>query len=146
VNTEIYTTSFVALWMWSKGNAPKSREPAFGFYFTTMLQHTGPFWSQISSQRTIWQHWSITHNLLTWFQLIFTCSSSTEISTKDKGLFDTTDIIKNATEELKRFSQNGFQECFQHLHSRWKKCTVSQGDYCEGYVAYIIVLFCISQK
>jgi hypothetical protein len=25
---------------------------------------------------------------------------------------DTTDIIKNATEELKRLSQNGFQECF----------------------------------
>jgi transposase len=30
-----------------------------------------------------------------------------------------TDIIKNATEELKRLSQNGFQKCFQHLHSRW---------------------------
>jgi hypothetical protein len=33
---------------------------------------------------------------------------------------DTTDIIKNATEELKRLSQNGFQECFQHLYSQ--KC------------------------
>jgi NDP-sugar pyrophosphorylase family protein len=42
-----------------------------------------------------------------------------------KELFDTTDIIKNTMEELKRFSQNDFQECFQHLHSRWKKCTVS---------------------
>jgi transposase len=30
-----------------------------------------------------------------------------------------TEIIKNATEELKRLSQSGFQKCFQHLHSRW---------------------------
>jgi transposase len=28
---------------------------------------------------------------------------------------DATDIIKNVTEELQRFSQNDFQECFQHL-------------------------------
>ena len=34
--------------------------------------------------------------------------------------------IKNATEELKRLAQNGFQECFQHLYSRWQKCTVAQ--------------------
>jgi transposase len=32
---------------------------------------------------------------------------------------DTTDIIKNAIEELQRISQYGFQECFQHLYSRW---------------------------
>jgi transposase len=31
----------------------------------------------------------------------------------------TTDNIKNATEELKRLSQNGFQKCFQQLYSRW---------------------------
>jgi hypothetical protein len=30
----------------------------------------------------------------------------------------TIDNIKNATEELKRLSQNGFQKCFQ-LYSRW---------------------------
>jgi hypothetical protein len=39
-----------------------------------------------------------------------------------------TDTMKNATEELKRVSQNGFQECFQHLYSRWQKCMVSQWD------------------
>jgi len=48
---------------------------------------------------------------------------------------DTTDSIKNATEELKRLSQNGFQECFQHLYSQqcidarrvlfWRKCCCS---------------------
>jgi hypothetical protein len=42
-----------------------------------------------------------------------------------------TDIIKNATEELKRLSQNDFQECFQHIYSRWRKCTVVNGDYFE---------------
>jgi len=51
--------------------------------------------------------------------------------------------IKNATEELKRISQNGFQECTQHLHSRWKKCIVAQGEYFERNVAYMIVLFCV---
>ena len=36
--------------------------------------------------------------------------------------------IKNATEELKRLSQNGFQECFQDLYSSWQKCTDAQGN------------------
>jgi hypothetical protein len=49
-------------------------------------------------------------------------------------------------EELKRFSQNGFQKRFQKLYSRWQKCIVAQGDYFEGNVAHMIVLFCISQK
>jgi hypothetical protein len=30
---------------------------------------------------------------------------------------DITEIIKNATEELKMLSQNGFQKRFQHLYS-----------------------------
>jgi len=42
--------------------------------------------------------------------------------------YDATDIIKNLTEELKRLSQNGFQECFQHLNSRWQQCIIAQGD------------------
>jgi len=37
---------------------------------------------------------------------------------------DGTDI-KNAREELKRLSQNGFQECFQHIYRRWLKCEVA---------------------
>jgi len=57
-----------------------------------------------------------------------------------------TGVIKNATEELKRLSQNGFQEWFQHPYSRWQKCIFAQGDYFEGNVAEMIVLFCISQK
>ena len=59
---------------------------------------------------------------------------------------DATDIIKNATEELKRLSQNGFQERFQHLYIRWQKGVVAEGDCFEGNATYMIVLFRISQK
>jgi len=47
----------------------------------------------------------------------------------------TTDIIKNATEELKRLSQNGFQESFKDLYSRWQKCIFAEGNYFEGNIA-----------
>ena len=65
-----------------------------------------------------------------------------------KGLrfCDATDIIKNATEKLKRLSQSGFQECFQQLYSRWQMCVVAQWEYFERNVASIIVLFCTYQK
>jgi hypothetical protein len=46
---------------------------------------------------------------------------------KEWHVCDVTNIIKNPTEELKRLSQNGFQECFQHLYSRWLKHVVAQG-------------------
>ena len=36
---------------------------------------------------------------------------------KGQCFCDGSDIVKNATEELKKLSQNGFQECFQHLYS-----------------------------
>jgi len=45
-----------------------------------------------------------------------------------------TDTIKNAKEELKRLSQNGFQKCFQQIYSRWQKCIAAQGDYFEEKV------------
>jgi len=35
---------------------------------------------------------------------------------KEQRFCEATYIITNATEELKRLSQNGFQECFQHLY------------------------------
>ena len=36
---------------------------------------------------------------------------------KERRFCDSTNIIKNVTEELKRLSQNWCQECFQHLYS-----------------------------
>ena len=59
---------------------------------------------------------------------------------------DVNDIIKNATEELKRFSKYGFQECFPHIHSRFKKRIFAQGTYFEGNVTAMIALSCSSQK
>ena len=38
---------------------------------------------------------------------------------KGRCFFFVTDIIKNAMEELKRFSQNFYQEYFQHLYNHW---------------------------
>jgi hypothetical protein len=48
---------------------------------------------------------------------------------------DAADIIKNAAKELKRLPRNGFQVCFQQLHSRWRKCVLAQMDYLEGNLA-----------
>jgi hypothetical protein len=36
---------------------------------------------------------------------------------------------------VKRLSQSGWQECFQHLYNRWHKCVAAQGDCFEGNVA-----------
>ena len=36
-------------------------------------------------------------------------------STLKRRYLDVTDFIKNSIEELKRLSQNDFQECFQHF-------------------------------
>ena len=58
----------------------------------------------------------------------------------------TKDIIKNVTEELKRRTQNVFQECLQQLYSRWQTCIVAQWDYFEGNVAHIISLLRTTQK
>jgi len=43
----------------------------------------------------------------------------------ERRYFYAIDIIKNATEKLKRLSQNGFQESFQHLCSHWHKYIVA---------------------
>jgi len=45
---------------------------------------------------------------------LFLCLKS---ALKGWHLGDATDIIKNAMEEVTRLSQNGFQECFEHLYS-----------------------------
>ena len=50
---------------------------------------------------------------------------------KRRRFCETTDVIKNAMEELKRLSQNGFQKRFQHIYSRWQKFKVAQGDHFE---------------
>jgi len=44
-----------------------------------------------------------------------------------RRLCDGTDIINNATEELKRPSQEGFQECIQHLYSADRSAQLQRG-------------------
>ena len=60
---------------------------------------------------------------------------STESALKGWRFCDATDIIKNATEELKRLSQNGFPDCFQHPSSRRQKSIAAELDCFEGNVA-----------
>jgi len=56
-------------------------------------------------------------------------------SASETRRFNATGIIKNATEQTKRFSQNNFQKCFQRLKIHWQKCIVAQRDYFVGTVA-----------
>jgi len=63
---------------------------------------------------------------------------------KGRDFCDVTDIIKNATEELKRLSKYDFQECSPYFHSRLQKCIFAQRTYFEGNVVSIVVLCCIS--
>ncbi|GBM08018.1 Histone-lysine N-methyltransferase SETMAR [Araneus ventricosus] len=42
------------------------------------------------------------------------------------------EVIENATKQLKDLSKNGFQECFEQLYERWKKCVDAGGKYFEG--------------
>jgi len=51
---------------------------------------------------------------------------------KGPRFHDTTDIMNNATEELKRLPHNGFQECFHYLYMRWQKYIVAHWNYFEG--------------
>jgi hypothetical protein len=48
--------------------------------------------------------------------------------------YDTTDIVKNAPDELKKISQNGLNEYFQNLDSRWQKRKFVKGNYFKGNV------------
>ena len=61
---------------------------------------------------------------------------------KGRLFCDFTEIMKNATDELKRLSRKGFQ----HFYCCWQKCVVTKVDYFEGNVPYIFLIFCISQK
>jgi hypothetical protein len=92
-------------------------------------------------KRTMWRHRSIPHTPPTWVHLIFTCSIVWNQHWRGGDVMNI-DRIKNDTEQLKSYSQNGFQGCFQRLYSHRWKCTYAKGDYFEGNVAYMIVLFC----
>ena len=90
----------------------------------------------------MWRHWCVPYTVLQWFQTDFYLFFRLKSALKARRLYDATDTM-NATEELKRLSQNGLQESFtQHLYSRWQIRRVVSGEYFEGTVPYMIILIC----
>jgi len=87
--------------MLSERNALKNGEPTDSFSFTTMLQHTGRFWSRISHQRTL-DHSPYPPDLTPADFYLFPWLRS---ALKRRRFCNATDIIKNVTEEPKRLSQ-----------------------------------------
>ncbi|GBL68228.1 hypothetical protein AVEN_39529-1, partial [Araneus ventricosus] len=51
---------------------------------------------------------------------------------KEHRFVDSDKVIESATKQLKDLSKNGFQECFEQFHERWKKCVDAGGKYFEG--------------
>ncbi|GBM53367.1 hypothetical protein AVEN_81921-1 [Araneus ventricosus] len=51
---------------------------------------------------------------------------------KGHRFVDSDEVSENATKQLKDLSKNGFQECFEQLYERWKKCVGAGGKYFEG--------------
>jgi hypothetical protein len=82
----------------------------------TMLQHTGGFLI----------HDFLSKNNVTTLEIPpcspnlaladYCLSPQLKSALKLRRMRDANDIIKNATEELKRFPQNGFQICFIHIY------------------------------
>jgi hypothetical protein len=96
-----------------------------------MLQHTGRFVQGLLCKEQCDNTEAspiLSSSGSSWFLPV----TSTDISPEGTIVCDITDTKKNATEELKRVSQNGFQECFQHIYSLWQRCTVAYGDCYEG--------------
>ena len=99
-----------------------------------------------------WQRWNDPHTLLTWLQLIFTCSldwnqhwrdgaslmlrtsltltlltwrvwwAPTNACKWQMGFNSAFKGLRMRWKSWKGFHKMGFQECFQHLYSRWQKC------------------------
>ena len=112
-------TFFVALGILSELKAAENGEHTVGFSFMTMLQHTGRFRLKVSWQKdneTTAEHPPYSHKLTPTDFYLF---PQLKFAFKGRHFHYSTDIIMNVTEELKRLSQNGFQECFKHLYSRW---------------------------
>jgi hypothetical protein len=100
--------------MRSERKAPKNGEQRFGFSFTTMLQHIFRFLKDFLAKNkvTTLLHPPYSPDLDTAGIYLFPRVKS---AVKGRRFCGATDIIKNATEELKRFSQNSFHEFFRNL-------------------------------
>ncbi|GBO00561.1 hypothetical protein AVEN_165514-1 [Araneus ventricosus] len=55
-----------------------------------------------------------------------------QMKLKGHRFVDSDEVFENAMKQLKDFSKNGFQECFEQLYERWEKCVDAGGKYFEG--------------
>ena len=65
---------------------------------------------------------------------------------KGRRLCDATDIINNATKELKRISQEGFQEFIQHFYSAGRSAQLNKGAILKKCSLTDCTDLCFSQK
>jgi hypothetical protein len=65
---------------------------------------------------------------------------------KERRLCDATDIINNATKELKRLSQEGFQKCIQHFYSAGRSAQLHKGAIFKKCHLTDCTDLCFSQK
>ena len=119
VNKKCTLTFLVAFGMRSEGNAPKYGEPRVGFCFTTMLQNTRRFGQGFLPNNNVTKV-----NLTPYSPNLspgdFTCPS-TEISIESMALVCCYWHHEENDGRTENVSQNGFQECFQHLYRHWQK-------------------------
>ena len=124
VNKKSTLIPFVALGMRSEGNARKKWRTNSWY----LLHDNAPVHRSVLVKDFLPKNdmTTLEHPLAAaYFYLLARLNSAL----KGRHFCDATDTIRNATKELKRLTQNDFQECFQ------LKYIVAQSDYFEGNVA-----------
>jgi hypothetical protein len=108
--------SFFALRMLSEGNAPKNGEPTVGFYDNAPA-HRSVLVKDFSAKKQCDNTgaYPYPHDVA---EADFYLLPPLKSALTGRRFCDVTDITKDATEELKRLSQDGFQEYHQQLYSR----------------------------
>jgi len=102
--------------MRSEGNAPKNGKPTVGFYVKRQSSSTLVGFGQEFLNKKQCDHSPYSSGLASADFYLF---AQVKRALKERRLWGATDVIKNATVELKRLSQNGLQGYFHHLYSHW---------------------------
>ena len=126
---------------------PKNGEPTVGSSTTTMLQHTGRFCSTIPYHRTMWQHWSIPHTLLTRLQLTFTRSIDWNQHWKDETCVMLPTYFGMRRKSWKGFHKMASRTVSSTLAAAGRSVSLHKGTILRGTKSCLIVApFCISSK
>ena len=117
------------------------------FFFATMLQHTSWFRSRIFFFSKEQHDNTCASPILSWRGSgWFLPAPSIEISIDGTALLWFYWHHLECDGRAEKAFTKVFQECFQHHYSRWQKHIVPQTEYCEENIAWMIVVFCVSQK